>query len=152
MFEKAVVVPPLEIMCRRRLLGLDREGFGRCLSLACPLPDGGVRPPVPAGMVGEWEDGGELPVWLRSTMRWAVADILDVRDRMSDRAYEDARQRNVREGGSGLRVRAYASDVALWLDWPVFRGWPHGLWNAAAVVAMDDLAERYGMPVSLLVV
>ncbi|PST47645.1 hypothetical protein COO72_11970 [Bifidobacterium callitrichos] len=141
---------PLELIARRKRMGLSQEELGRCLGLVSPMPDGSPRPPVKQATIAGWEGARGIPDWADEQLPELLYRIDEQADVMCDRIGE------IIEHSSGVRnsptvtIRGYSTDAGFWRDWPDMTGWPHIMWNMAATVAMDEMHEEYGIITTLI--
>ena len=136
---------PIELVARRKRLGLSQEELGRCLALVSPMPDGSDRPPVKQSTIARWEGKRGIPQNVEITLKDSLDSIEKVSDFMCDRIKGIAEHSSAVHNSPTVNVRVYKHDSDFWEVWPDLKGWPHILWNIAATVALDDLKEEYGI-------
>lgn len=134
---------PIELMARRKRLGLSQEELGRCLALVTPMPDGSERPPIKQSTIARWEGKRGIPLTVEFTLKDSLDAIEEASDFMCDRIKSIAELRRVYNSPT-ISIRAYEHDSDFWADWPDLKGWPHILWNIAATIALDEIEEDYG--------
>lgn len=136
---------PIELVARRKRLGLSQEELGRCLALVSPLPDGGERPAVKQSTIAGWEGTRGIPANVDVSLM-NMLDMIDGQaDVMCDRIKEMITHSSAVRDSSTVEVKGYSTDTGFWAAWPDMAGWPHVLWNIAATVAIDEARDEYGI-------
>lgn len=140
----------IELIARRKRLGLSQEELGRCIALVSPMPDGSPRPPIKQATIASWEGSRGIPL----NIDMSIQNMLDMIDERTDVMCDRVKELIVHSSGVRdtpfVEVRAYATDGALWKDWPDMSGWPCVLWNISATVAIDEARDEYGIDARLM--
>ena len=136
---------PIELVARRKRLGLSQEELGRCLALVSSLPDGGERPAVKQATIAGWEGTRGIPANVDMSLMNMLDMIDEQTDVMCDRIKEMITHSSAVRDSPTMEVKGYSTDTGVWAAWPDMTGWPHVLWNIAATVAIDEARDEYGI-------